>query len=368
MNYGETLSQAWAIIRRHKALWLFGFLAALGANSGYGYQFSPSNNQGPFGPGVQQAFSHISPEQWFLIVTVGGLVLLAAVAIVIILSTMGQIGLRKGTLQADAGAEALPVGRLWSDSVPYFWQMLLLNILVFVALILAIVILVMLGVAVAIVTLGIGLLCLIPLLCLLIPAGFLFTIWIELSRVALVADEVDAFEALRRGWDIVRHRLGAVFAMGLILVLITIVVSVVVGVPFAILVFMFAVAMGAGGKVATGGLVAGGLCLIILLPVLIVLASIVQAFMGASWTLTYLRLTRPGGVPALPAAAAPLAPLAPPPNMDAPLAPEAPPPPADMPPPAPIDVPPEPSTDLPPPPPSDLPDVPFAPPSDVAED
>lgn len=42
MNYGATLRSAWAMVKRHKTLWLFGFLAALGGG-GFNFTWSIGN-------------------------------------------------------------------------------------------------------------------------------------------------------------------------------------------------------------------------------------------------------------------------------------------------------------------------------------
>ena len=46
------------------------------------------------------------------------------------LSTIGRIGLIKGTQQAETGAVPLTFGGLWNGGLPYFWRIFGLSVLV----------------------------------------------------------------------------------------------------------------------------------------------------------------------------------------------------------------------------------------------
>ncbi|NIL97085.1 MAG: hypothetical protein GTO62_08090, partial [Planctomycetales bacterium] len=134
MNYGEVLSGAWQIIRKHRALWIFGILAGCGegGGGGGGNAFQASGDEFP--PEAERFFEQtigsISEEQLFGIIAVVVLVLLIVFLIAIFLSNIGRIGLIRGTLLAEGGEQNIPFGELFQGSLPYFWRLLGLYLLV----------------------------------------------------------------------------------------------------------------------------------------------------------------------------------------------------------------------------------------------
>jgi len=46
------------------------------------------------------------------------------------LGLMGKAGLIKGVGKADAGAESMTFGELWTESLPYFWRMFGLSLII----------------------------------------------------------------------------------------------------------------------------------------------------------------------------------------------------------------------------------------------
>lgn len=289
MDIGTLLSDSWAIVRRHKALWLFGFLAALGSGGNGGFRFMGSaDGSGP--NRWSDPLNRIPSEQLGLIVGILCVVGVAAFLLVVILSTMGRAGLIKGAGQADDGAASISVGQLWSDTVPYFWSMLLFDIAIVVLIVVAVMGLVMLGIFSAITVIGLA--CFIPLLCLLVPAFVVASWWIELSRVALVNDGVDVFEALRRGWVLFRARFGDVLLLGIVTIVLYIVVWLLLLLPFIALMMPVALGLALANDAARSGgilIALAGFCLY--LPIAILVSSILQTYFGTAWTLLYRRLS-----------------------------------------------------------------------------
>ncbi len=73
----------------------------------------------------------------------------------------------RGTLQAEEGAERLSFGELFRGSMPFFWRVFGLTFLIGLIFMLLFVPLMLFGM----ITAGIGFLCLLPLICLLIPVS-----------------------------------------------------------------------------------------------------------------------------------------------------------------------------------------------------
>ena len=293
INIGEVLSRAWQIIWRHKVLWIFGILSGC-ANSGGGGNFNISNQrQAP--EQMQRFFSDMPQGQLIALVVIAILVVLFLVILVIFLGTIGRIGLIRGAKQADQGTERLAFGELFSGSMPYFWRVFLLNLLVGLAFALAIIALAVFGLIGTIFTLGIALICLIPMICLLVPVAWAIGLLVEQSSIAIVVENLGIMDGLRRGWEVIKANAGTMVVMWLILVLgIGLIGGLIIGLPFALIAIPALFALFSEGEVALrGGLLISAICLVAYLPFLIVLSGILRSYIGSAWTLTFLRLTTP---------------------------------------------------------------------------
>lgn len=294
-NFGEVLSRAWQIIWRHKVLWIFGVFAGCSRGGGG----SAGGGGGGAGPGGDRPFPEIERffeqlGQWIdnnaWIIAVFVLLILALVILVIFLGTIGRIGLIKGTYQAEQGSERLILGELFSESMPYFWRVLGLSLLIGLMFLLIFLPLIFFGV----ITAGIGFICIIPLLCLLIPISWAVTVVIEQANAAIVLEDLGIVDGLRRGWEVVRANVGTMIVMALILFIGSAVIGIVLAIPLIITVVPVAIGLAAaGGDRPALWLLTLGICFAIYLPILLVLNGIVTAYVQSAWALTYMRLTRP---------------------------------------------------------------------------
>jgi hypothetical protein len=288
MDFGEVLSKAWQIIWKHKVLWIFGILASCGggssASSNSGWRSSIEQNRWDYQPMI----NNIPEWQIALIVGIILLAVLFLVVLVIFLSTIGRVGMIRGTVQADRGADRLAFGELFSGSLPYFWRVFGLNLIVGLAFALAVIIVVV-PLAISI----IGLVCLIPLICLLVPIGWFVSVLTEQANIAIVTENLGLMDGLKRGYEVLRANLGPMIVMWLILVLgVSLVGGLIIGIPIALIVGPAVIGAFSGNETALGGgLLVSGLCLVAYLPVMIVANGILQSFIRSAWTLTYLRLT-----------------------------------------------------------------------------
>ncbi len=300
MNYGEVLSKAWKIIWRFKILWIFGILASCSGNLGNGS--SSSGNNGirynvpgeNLPPGIQNFITQMTNViqnipfwVWILLF----IVLLLVIVIVVLLGTVGRIGVIKGTSLADDGAASLPFTELFTGSFHYFWRVFLMNILVGLAVFAFIIVFFLFFVVAGIATLGIALLCLIPLACLLIPASWLVSLVVEQSTIAIVVEDLGIMAGISRGWDVIKRNIGTIIVMALILLIGGGIVGFILSLPVAfILVPPIMSIIFIPGSLGTG-LIISALIFLVYLPIWLVLAGILRAYIGASWTLTYRRLT-----------------------------------------------------------------------------
>lgn len=309
-NFGEILTRAWKITWKYKVLWIFGILASCsqgggggGGGGNTGFQTGISDQNLPpalrhFGYQMEN-FAEWALDNWWIFIVIG-LVFLLLIAVGIFLGTIGRIGLIKGSYKAEQEEpESLVFGELFSTSMPYFWRVFGLSFLIGLAFLLLLIPLVVFGALTA----GIGFLCLLPLICLLIPVGWVVTVIIEQANRAIVLEDLGIVDALKRAWEIVRSNVGPLLIMSLILFGIGLVAGIIIALPIFIVVFpsVFAFFMGNGDSLSP--LYVAGICVCLYIPVSLVAGGILQTFTQTSWTLTYMRLTRKKETPDSPALA-----------------------------------------------------------------
>lgn len=304
-NFGEVLTRAWQITWKYKVLWIFGILASCsrggggGGSGGGGRNGNGNGNWNGQTPAFLQGWERSMEqagqwmtENWWIFILIG-LAVLVLIVLSIFLGTIGRVGVIRGTLQAESGAEKLSFGELFSGSLPYFWRVFGLSFLIGLAFFVLLLPFIGIGIATA----GIGLLCLLPFLCILIPASIVVGLVLELADVAIVKENLGMWDALRRGWDMARANLGPIIGMALILFVIGLAVGIVMLIPIFIAVMPAMLAFFASEGGSTTPFIIGGVCFAVLLPVLILLDGILNTYIGSAWTLTYLRLT-PSAAPA----------------------------------------------------------------------
>lgn len=289
-NFGEVLTRAWQIIWKHRVLWIFGILAGCsrggssGGGGGGGNGFSNPSSFNEIEGTMNRVAEWITNNPWVIVLFV--LAIIVIVILSIYLGTIGRIALIKGTYQAEQGAESLVFGQLFSESSPYFWRVFGLSFLI--GLVYLVIFLPM--VAFGALTAGVGFLCLLPVICLLIPFALAVNIIIEQANAAIVLDDLSITDGFRRGWDIVKSNVGPVLIMAIILGVLSFVIGLIIAIPIIITVFplIFGIANG-----TRNWLWIAGICCAVYFPIMLVLNGILTSFVQSAWTLTYMRLTKP---------------------------------------------------------------------------
>ena len=290
-NFGEILTRAWQIIWKHKIMWLFGILASCsrgggGGGSGAGNSGFNRSDSTPFDSGTFDRFGQwVSDNLWIVVVLV--ILVLLLIVIFAFLGTIGKIGLIKGTYKAEQGAAQLVLSELFSESMPYFWRVFGLSFLIGLVFLVILIPFILFGVLTA----GIGLVCLLPLICILIPVSWVVSVIIEQANAAMVLEDLGMMDGLRRGWEIVKSNIGPALIMLLILGVIGFVVGFVVAIPILIVVVPAAIAYAVGNAKTNTPLFLMGVCICLYLPIAIVAQGVVVAYIQSAWTLTYMRLT-----------------------------------------------------------------------------
>lgn len=309
-NFGEILTRAWQIVWKNRVLWVFGILASCGRGGGNFNSSSSNRGDGGFGtppdlpPQVMQLLQTIQ-ENLTAFITIGVALFCLIWIVTIFLSTIGKIGLIRGTSQIDGGAEGMIFGQLFSESTPYFWRMFGLSLIATIPFVVltAAIIAAVLAFLILIPSassgsdtppvIGLGL---IPLLigcfCLLIPISIVINLIARQAQNSIVLEEMSVLPAISRGWDVFRKNLGPIIIMAIILAVIGFAVGFIIAIPVFIVVLPAIIAFAAGEAQNWTPLAIAGVCICLYIPISLLLNGIAVAYTESAWTLTYLRLTR----------------------------------------------------------------------------
>ncbi len=298
MDIGGILTRTWEIIWKNKVLWIFGIFAGCSSASGgtpSNFTWTMQRDSTLFAENWSRTLNNVPVWTLTLGAVAGFLIMLVVVVLVIFLSTIGKIGVIKASHQAESGQEKFTFNQVFKDSTPYFWRVFLLNLLVGVAIFITIFLLVTLGFLGSIATLGIGLICFIPVLCLLVPIIWFVYIVVEQSGIAIVVEELGVLDGLNRGWYVVRSNIGYMIVMGLVLYIVFgMIGGFLISMPIGFIVIPAVFAAALESTSAGAGLAVAGLCFVLYLPVLIALNGFLRGYIQSAWTLTFLHVTNEG--------------------------------------------------------------------------
>jgi hypothetical protein len=298
LNFGEVLQRAWQITWKFKVLWIFGILASCGQGGGNSSNYQSDNNDFGNIPGMERAADWFTPG---IIAALIGFVCIVWI-VIMFLNTIGRIGLIRGTLKAERGAESLGFGELFSESMPYFWRFFWLQLLIGLP-----VFLFAMFIAVAVIA-GAAVLyqgsnadaqmasfVLVPLLlccgCVVALIAIVLNFIGAQAQNAIVLEEKGVMESLRRGWEVIKRNLGNLIVMGIILFVIGFVIGLIIAIPIFIVVLPAFASMALMQSENYTPLIFAFACLCLYSPILLVANGMLQSFVQTSWTLTYMRVT-----------------------------------------------------------------------------
>jgi hypothetical protein len=309
MDYGAVLSRAWRIGWKNKGLWILGILAGCSASgrgggsqstSGFqGYQYDYNEFDGFQFRELERLLGIRIAEEAVVLFVLGLLCIALVIGLaVLVLGVIGQGGLIAGYGQADDGKE-VSFSEAFGLGLQNFWKLLGIRIVFWLAGMIVIIVVVLGAVFFGIITLGIGLICLIPLICLLIPLAIAVDAYVVLTMVASVEEQLGVFDSFGRSWSVIRENFGPALVMTLILIIGGGILSFIVFLPFASIAVPAITGFVLGTDVAIGsGLAISALCLVGAIPLILIVNGVLTTFITGSWTLTYRRLTGKAGAEA----------------------------------------------------------------------
>jgi hypothetical protein len=284
-NFGEVLTRARQITWRYKNLWLAGIVMSL-----VGLLLVPISLA------LNPAFSSFAdpsevnrqlPSMMLANVSVILLTVLSIPLFVIGISIPSL-----GTFQLEQGRENVNFGHLIRGVLPYFWRILGIVLLVWVGMFLATLLLVVFLFFFSTLTLGIGLLCVVPLFILLIFGAILAYALMEQAASAVLVDNLRMSNALQRAWELVMNNPGMMTLMSIInylgAIIAVLIITILTTIP------MFGSNLGSEPDVQSFERLSRNLILwmLAILPFYAVFQGVLVTFLQSVWTLIYLRLTR----------------------------------------------------------------------------
>ena len=289
MDYGSVLKKGWEITWKNKGLWILGILSGCTSGAGnptQGFNYTTSSQEYP---GLERTLAGVPEEMWILIFGVLAVVGLLFLVAVVVLSILGQAGLIAGVAQADETG-SVKLSEAWKLGLPHFWRLLGLAVVLLVVVLLVALVIGFLTVA----TLGLAALCLIPLLCILIPLSIIVSGYLSLVQNGIVLGKQGVFEAMGKGWAMLRAHFWPITLMALILFVIGALAGFILSLPLLLASLpLLAVAFAQSDQGLAAFLPFLG-CFVLYLPVMIIVGGILKTYISGVWTLTYRRLSGSG--------------------------------------------------------------------------
>lgn len=315
MDIGDVLQRAARFTWRFKGLWILGILGSC-----QGGQAQLSNNIA----GNMQGFalsdrdlerfesflegldweSFVPKEPNWDMVPIIGIGLLALLLLLWLfffaLEILGTSGLIAAFKHADDGQEP-SLGVAFSLGLNYFWRLLGMQLIVGAITLSFTAVMGIAMLAIIILTLGIGVICLLPLLVVLVPLFIAAGVYVNLSRVAVVIENIGIMAAFVRSLQVIRANIGAIILMALLLFVAPWLMGIILSVPFAAagLPALLGLTISESDFILKG-LAGTLLCAIAYFPIYLLFVGIINTFTTGAWTLVYRRLIGQRGSNLLP--------------------------------------------------------------------
>lgn len=282
-DYGNLLTRTLQISWKHKSLW--GILALPIVISFVLF---------PFMFGFIYVMDLDLSEGIRTAITIAYFVFIALFVVVLIgiqVLTLSAVNL--GVLRVERNEGSLKFMDLLKDSISYFWRQLGVMLIVQLTIGLVFTIFFAFVFFTSVVTMGMATLCLQPIMILLTPLMFLVVGVMESAHTAIFQEDIQAWDAVKRGLNVVREHIWKYVIITIIVYFGFTIVSSLMFVPMFIPIMAFAGFMESGVEFSDQiAIFSIGLsCLIF--PIMILFSVFTQLLMKVSLTLTYLRLSMP---------------------------------------------------------------------------
>jgi hypothetical protein len=293
-NFGEVLARAWQIAWKHKGLWWAGILVSLLGFVSVPISLAINPALSSFSGSPADLGRNLAP------VLIGNGLIFLLNLLTIPVTVIAMLIPSLATVRVERGDENVRFTELFKASLPYFWRTLGLFLLVWVGAFVVIMLIMGCVFLVSVLTLGVGLLCMFPLILVLIPVMVLVYALLEQGVAATLVDNLGVGAAIQRAWEVVKKNFVVMAILSILIYLAYMIIGMIISIPLMIPIFgMFPSLFFNPGTqqpdFAAFQNLFRNMMLVMLafFPLYAVIQGFMLAFMQAIWTLTYLRLSRP---------------------------------------------------------------------------
>jgi len=286
-DFGEILSSAFQITWKRKILWVFNVLPMLLNFLVFPFVFVPI-----FFMDNSSFNNSFEPVYVILLIVFSIFISLVSYVLYGISSSSVILGVKR---EDEGDEDGFTFNELFNGARPYWLRVL--GVLLLVGLGVSIIFMVIFGCMslIGMVTVGLGFICMFPLMILMYPVMMVLYGIIEEAQVAVVVDDLGVTDAIRRSWELVRANFWRIVLISLIVYLGVGILSSIVVLPLMSPFFFIPFFADSGNfdmTPRTMMLIMGGFSLIFL-PIMALVQGIGITFMKSVYTLVYLRLTKP---------------------------------------------------------------------------
>ncbi|MBK7318790.1 hypothetical protein [Candidatus Villigracilis affinis] len=284
-DYGDTLKQAAQMTWRHKSFWVLMTLQMLPSMLMiplffFALWFLENSRNGVGGV-------------WMVVFV---LVLFLLLIASFLLMAYSHSATTLGVIRVDRGEENIIFMDLLRDALPFYGRSLglILSIQLTIGMVFT-VIFMFIGL-ISVVTMGIGAICAQPIILLLTPLSMLLMAFMEAAQTALIAENLNVLDSLKRALQVVREHVWKYVIISLIAYLGTSIVTSFISIPLtlpAVFIAMSTESMSLSDSQTGMAVMFSMLCCFF--PLIFALSGVTQAFIKVTLGLTYLRLARPAG-------------------------------------------------------------------------
>lgn len=283
-DYGNVLTRAWQITWRHKAIWMLVILSILPSFLLFPLFFLPIFLLTDSGE------SAVPGLVLFVLLLIAFIIVMMASYIV---GAVASSSVTLGIVRAERGTGSLRLMDLLRDGLAYFWRILAIMLIVGLMLSLLFSIFSLISVFLILVTIGVAAICTQPLMILLTPLMFLMIGFMEAANTAVIADGMNAMDAIRRAWQIVRANIWKYVLITLIVYFGTSILTSFIMVPFMLPVFVVPFLLDGSDAGAQLLIAVAIVFACTFFPLMILVSSVTGTYMKTALDLTYLRLAAP---------------------------------------------------------------------------
>ena len=293
MNYGNILTKAWKTVWKHKVIFWFGMLMAI-----------PSALMGIIMAGMFYSFSEeklisffegnsTEPDAFLLFFILFFVSMILFTILSYATMALSFAGALKGTFELKDKEITISFRELWDASLPYVWRIFGIMAIIFIGIFSFFAVIMFLGAIFGAVTAGIGFICLMPLILLIIPLELLAFLFASITMAVVVAEDIGVFDAMRKAKNLLKQNFWPLILIGIIVGFILWAVNMVAMLPLQVAQFAFMMPMMTDPYMQdpTAFFRPFSILMAIMMPLIGIVQGLSLAYANAVWIFSYFDIT-----------------------------------------------------------------------------